>query len=58
MTTDDARILGEVIGRLDAVEKRLDRLETRVDRVIFGIIGVGGVLTTLLVINILLTQGI
>ena len=57
MMTDDARILGEVIGRLSAMETRMDRLEARVNRLMWGLIGVGGTVVGLWVIDILLKGG-
>lgn len=57
MTTDEARILGEIIGRLSALESRMDRLESRVDRLMWGLIGLGGTVVALWVIDVLLSGG-
>ena len=70
MTTDEARIMGEVIGRLaglenratavencmDRIENRLDRMEGKVDRMMWWGLGLAGTMIVLLVIS-LVRQG-
>ena len=57
MTADETKIIGEVIGRLAAVENRLDRLETKVDRILWTAMGLMGAGVIALVVSIVRQAG-
>lgn len=53
MTTEEARMLGEIIGRMDAMEARMDRLEGKVDKLLWGVFGLLGMVVATMVITLI-----